>query len=328
MNNIMARTYSDIEIFSSKLDWAMPFQRTGKFPLDRTDLFISYADAVKYAKGDLTDPDERGLCGTSYVGQIITVIDDNNKVTAYKINADRTLEAFSAASGESAYSIQPVTLENEPNVKEAYQLMSSVGGGAATAVEGSIIKIYKDSALQRVYLGSEGDTIDATTGVVTQVEIPEGQTAQQLCFVYLLADGTYSLVKVDLSAFLATTEFKDGLVVEEGVVKVKVSDDSESFLSVTANGIKLAGVQEAINTAVNELVDAEGDANLIEASAAGNKVTVEATARLTDAVTAAESALQQSDVLQSVEANATGEAPVSAKAVYEVMCWSEESFTV
>ena len=325
----MARTYSDIEIFSSKLDWAMPFQRTGKFPLDRTDLFISYADAVKYAKGDLTDPDERGLCGTSYVGQIITVIDDSNNVTAYKINADRTLEAFTASASEAAYSIQPVTLTDEPNVKEAYQLVASIGGGEAAAVAGaSVIKIYKDSSLQRVYLGSEGDTIDAATGVVTTVEIPEGQTAQHLCFVYLLADGTYSLVKVDLSAFLAATEFKDGLVVENGVVKAKVSADSEAFLSVTEGGIKLAGVQEAINTAVTELVDAEGDANLIDASAAGNKVTVEATTRLTDAVTAAESALQQSDVLQSVEANATGEAPVSAKAVYEVMCWSEESFTI
>ena len=41
-----------IENFASKLDFAMPFQRTGKFPLDRTDLFSSYADAVKYAAGD------------------------------------------------------------------------------------------------------------------------------------------------------------------------------------------------------------------------------------------------------------------------------------
>ena len=137
----------------------------------------------------------------------------------------------------------------------------------------------------------------------------------------------YILITEPSTAVAAPPPTEDGLVVEEGVVKAKVSDDSESFLSVTANGIKLAGVQEAINTAVNELVDAEGDGALIEASAADNKVTVEATTRLTDAVTAAESALQQSDVLQSVEANATGEAPVSAKAVYEVMCWSEESFT-
>lgn len=60
-----------IESFGSKLDWAMPFQRTGKFPLDRTSMFSSYADALAYAKQDGTD--SRQLGGTSYVGQPITV---------------------------------------------------------------------------------------------------------------------------------------------------------------------------------------------------------------------------------------------------------------
>lgn len=89
-----------VENFSSKLDWAMPFQRTGKFPLDRTDLFSSYADAVKYAAGNTSDPDSRELCGTSYVGQIITVI-ENDVVTVYKIQSDRTLkEVGSATQGD------------------------------------------------------------------------------------------------------------------------------------------------------------------------------------------------------------------------------------
>ena len=78
------------ENFSNYLAWAMPFARTGQFPLDRTDLFSSYADAVKYAAGNSADPDSRGLYATSYVGQIITVY-ENDVVTVYKINADRTL---------------------------------------------------------------------------------------------------------------------------------------------------------------------------------------------------------------------------------------------
>lgn len=89
------------EVFKSKLDWAMPFQRTGDFPLDRTDLFSSYADAVKYAAGNTADPDSRALCGTSYVGQIITVF-ENDTVTVYKINADRTLgEVGKATLGDN-----------------------------------------------------------------------------------------------------------------------------------------------------------------------------------------------------------------------------------
>ena len=59
------------EAFTSKLDWAMPFQRTGKFPIDRSSMFESYADALAYAKQDGTD--KRGLGGSSYIGQIVTV---------------------------------------------------------------------------------------------------------------------------------------------------------------------------------------------------------------------------------------------------------------
>ena len=82
--------YTDIEIFKSKLDWAMPFQRTGKFPIDRTSIFDSYADALNYAKGDGSD--ERALGGTAYVGQLIVVNgkgSDNvtNEVGAYVISA-------------------------------------------------------------------------------------------------------------------------------------------------------------------------------------------------------------------------------------------------
>lgn len=91
-----------VETFATKLDWAMPFQRTGKFPLDRTDLFSTYEDAVKYAAGNTADPDSRGLCGTSYVGQIITVY-ENDEVTCYKIDPDRTLkEVGSATVGDDA----------------------------------------------------------------------------------------------------------------------------------------------------------------------------------------------------------------------------------
>lgn len=84
---------------TSKLDWAMPFQRTGAFPLDRSSVFSSYADAVKYAAG--AGDDERGLGGTSYVGQTISVY-NNGSVTLYIIEADRSLkEVGSAPAGDN-----------------------------------------------------------------------------------------------------------------------------------------------------------------------------------------------------------------------------------
>ena len=59
------------EAFTGKLDWAMPFQRSGGFPLDRSSMFESYADALAYARQDLTD--KRKLGATSYVGQLVVV---------------------------------------------------------------------------------------------------------------------------------------------------------------------------------------------------------------------------------------------------------------
>ena len=76
-----------------KLDWAMPFMRTGKFPLDRSSIFSSYEDAVKYAKGDTSDPDSRGLCGSSYIGQQICVY-ENDEVKLYVIDQDRAIKAI------------------------------------------------------------------------------------------------------------------------------------------------------------------------------------------------------------------------------------------
>lgn len=98
-----------VENFASKLDWAMPFQRTGGFPLDRTNLFDSYDDAVLYAtKG----ADSRGLSGTSYVGQIIVVY-ENDSVSAYIITANRSLSklASTTASGDLAGDV--VTLQTK-----------------------------------------------------------------------------------------------------------------------------------------------------------------------------------------------------------------------
>lgn len=59
--------------------------------MDATSMFNSYTDAVKYAKGNRRDPDERRFYKASYVGQIVTVY-ENGDITQYKINESRDLE--------------------------------------------------------------------------------------------------------------------------------------------------------------------------------------------------------------------------------------------
>ena len=131
-------------------------------------------------------------------------------------------------SADKSYSIVSVTGDElsalGTNVKEAYKL---VDGTSAHTQAGDYIKIYKDSALKDVKL--------------------EGQN---LVFTYILANGSDSAITVDVSAFLSENEYAEGLQVVDHKISVKRDATSEDFLSVSANGVKVSGVQTAIDNAV------------------------------------------------------------------------------
>ena len=122
---------------------------------------------------------------------------------------------------------EEVTTLGDTNVREAYKLIDEDNAQA-----GDTIKIYKDSSLKSVAL--------------------DGQT---LNFTYILADGSEETVGVDVSTFLAESEFGNGLEVVNHIVNVKVDSTSETFLTVGEGGVKLSGVQDAINTAKTNLID-------------------------------------------------------------------------
>ena len=175
------------------------------------------------------------------------------------------------------------------NVKEAYRL---VYDGSTTAI-GQQINVYKDSSLKEVYLGASTDTINATTGVITKNTVTDPQSMN---FAYQLADGTYSLVKIDVSKFLTESEFGNGLQVSGGVVSVNVDSTSGKVrtaatpsvatpgsaddtglvdvLTVSSNGVKVDHIQDAIDYAVQNAtgdlaVSAQGD-NYITAEVDAN----------------------------------------------------------
>lgn len=85
----MAKIYNDNinpnGFASSGTPYVNPFQRMDAFPLDRSEMFDSVEDAKLYALGGV---DKRGLSGTAYVGQIISVVDmENGIVDAYQITS-------------------------------------------------------------------------------------------------------------------------------------------------------------------------------------------------------------------------------------------------
>ena len=126
------------------------------------------------------------------------------------------------AAAAKSYEIKAITTGLSANVKEAFGLFDEDG-----VQTGATINIYKDSSLKEVKL-----------------------SGQSLQFTYILANGTESTVGVDVSTFLSEAEFKNGLQVVDGEVSVKKDASSEKFLSVSADGIKLSGVQDAIDAGV------------------------------------------------------------------------------
>ena len=80
------------------MPWSTFFTRTSNIPLDRSSIFGSYEDALKYAKGNELEPDSRNLVTASYIGQIITVYENDN-VEVYKITPNRTLEELGRGKG-------------------------------------------------------------------------------------------------------------------------------------------------------------------------------------------------------------------------------------
>ena len=171
---------------------------------------------------------------------------------AVSLSTQATLEHLQSEikdveNAAAKYTIDEVTEGLDANVAHRYKLTQTINGVSSQA--GKVIDIPKDSSLKEVYLGTNEDTVDAASGTVTKKPATDPQSMN---FVYHLADGTYSLTKIDVSKFLSESEFKDGLSVVKGVVSVKIDDASEGFLTVGEGGIKLSGVQSAIDNAKGE----------------------------------------------------------------------------
>lgn len=152
----------------------------------------------------------------------------------------------------------------DANTKEAYQLYSYKHDTheEKTAV-GARVNIPKDMSLKEAYLGTTDDTVNKTTGVVTKVT-PTETTTDSLNFVYILGDGTYSLVPIDIELYLKESEFSTDDFVISGH---NVSLTRDVVKGLTVNGVAATMADGASNdhkltvtiNGTNILVDANSE---------------------------------------------------------------------
>ena len=217
---------------------------------------LDKAEVKEQGKAIVSVSEENGIISAAAGNVDAQYVDVDNTGDKFKTGGDKTTltaqetlehlqgEIKAVESAAAKYSIDEVKDGLEANVAKRYKLTQTINGASSQA--GVNIDIPKDSSLIEVYLGSSEDTIDAASGNVTKNKVEDPQSMN---FVYHLEDGKYSLTKIDVSKFLSESEFADGLNVNGGKVSVKRDDTSEAFLTVGAAGIKLSGVQDAINTA-------------------------------------------------------------------------------
>lgn len=136
-------------------------------------------------------------------------------------------------------------VKNEDNlpaeVKEQYYLVDADGNQS-----GATINIYKDSHIKSItYITDSADT-----------------HFQNLKYEYIDVCGDTKTEYVDMSALILEQEFASGITVNNaGIVHGVVDPASENFLTVGADGFKLSGVQDAINSAVSAETEAREDAD-------------------------------------------------------------------
>lgn len=183
-----------------------------------------------------------------------TVAVDGATVEAQVASLGKAIKTVEKAAAK--YTVKKITTGLDANVKEAYQLVQTIDG-TSTDIDVQI-PIYKDQTLKEVVLTDADEA---------------GTKGQFMKYTYTLADGSDSVVYVDVSQFLVESEFKNGLVVNSGEVSVKIDDASEKFLSLSEAGVKVSGVADAIAAAVKVETDRATAAETANKTAIETEVT-------------------------------------------------------
>ena len=198
------------------------------------------------------------------------VVTEATEGTNLDVNIDSKTILSNNGELKTGLKVMPLAAgELESNVREAFRLVDNEG----RPVDGTTIKIYKSSSLVSVELINVDD--------IDYVRI-----------TYIDNEGTTKTMDLNIQQLIFEAEFKDGLVVNEnGEVSVKIDPTSEAFLTVSSEGIKVSGLQNAINTAV---AAEAARATAAEDSISANVTTLSSTTEAFSAGTVAKFELMES----------------------------------
>lgn len=240
VNSLSSATKDAIELLDEKLDdekgRAMSVENSLSGEIDMLDDKVeSFSAATVDEIARLDAAATRNAVSSQDDSIIVTPSTDGTDISV-NIDGKTILNNNGLKSGLKVASLPASQLES--NVREAFRLVDNEG----TPVDNTTIKIYKSSALVSVELIKVGD--------IDYVRI-----------TYIDNEGATQTMDLNIQQLIFEAEFRDGLTVNEnGEVSVKIDDASEQFLTVSSNGVKLSGVQDSIDSAVDTEKDRAEDA--------------------------------------------------------------------
>lgn len=154
-----------------QLQWEVSFKRTGDFPLDRSSIFNTYAEAMEYVNG--TDDNKKGV---PYLGQVITILENT------------ILENGDIVKNSGVYVIKELPNEDNSNVGEIVRVSELVGGEAINiSSDDNIIDVKIDERGGITNFIRKSESGLAVTGITAdntitheEIEIMGGPLATQI----------------------------------------------------------------------------------------------------------------------------------------------------
>jgi hypothetical protein len=175
--------------------------------------------------------------------------------------------------------------------------------GAETILDNELESFFAGTSYNKddnkiYFTNKDGETkaeLDVSEFVKSDSIIEKTEYADGILKIYF-TNG--DIITIDLSELLDENEFKDGLIVDNHEVKVLIDSTGEPYLSVSENGVKISGVDAAIQvetdraTAAEEALDAKIDAETARATSAETALDEKIDAEIARA-TSAETALDE-----------------------------------
>lgn len=141
---------------------------------------------------------------------------------------------YSVAEGEKVLKLNDTVFSTEIGLKHENGKISLTGINGAVIAEFSDADFVKDSVLEDVAYDAE---------------------SKEIVFTWKTVDGETKTDAVSVADFVQVYTAGNGLDLNANEFSVKVDSESESFLTVGANGVKFSGVQTAIDTAKQAAID-------------------------------------------------------------------------